>query len=212
MPIGNALSFAAAVFLLTLVPGPSVMFVISRAVTLGRRAALSTVLGNSLGLLSQGVLVAVGLGTLVTDSIAVFTTIKLAGAAYLVWLGIQSIRHRHELAHGLDDPAAPTLTRSGIVRQGFLVGITNPKAAVFYSAMLPQFVERDAGRVPGQMLILVVIAFCVSLVSDSVWGMAAAAARGWFARRPARLSKVVAGGGVAIVGLGITAAATGRSS
>ena len=136
VPTGSLLAFAVTAFALIVVPGPSVLFVISRGVALGGRAALATVFGNAAGAYSQVVVVALGLGALIERSAALFTAVKLVGAAYIVFLGVQAIRHRRKLSSVLEAATAPRGTRR-ILREGFVVGITNPKAAVFMAAVLP---------------------------------------------------------------------------
>jgi threonine/homoserine/homoserine lactone efflux protein len=197
--------------LVLVVPGPSVLFTVGRAVSYGRRAAVATVAGNSLGIAVQVLAVALGLGAVVAGSAAAFTTVKLVGAAYLAWLGWQSFRHRHQLAGLADDAAvraAVPLRR--MARDGLLVGLGNPKAAVFFVAVLPQFVEPHGLNPTVQMLVLglgfAVLGFC----SDSVWGLVAGTARAWLARNPRRLAAVGGAGGLAIVGLGVRLALSGR--
>jgi len=148
MPPGDhLLEFALTAFVLIVVPGPSVLFVVSRGVALGRRAALATVAGNTGGVFVQVVLVALGLGTLVERSETVFTVIKLVGAVYLVVLGVRMIRHRRPLAGLTDATQVPKGTRT-IVREGFIVGLTNPKAAVILTVVLPPFADPARGHVP----------------------------------------------------------------
>jgi threonine/homoserine/homoserine lactone efflux protein len=125
-PRDHLLEFVVTAFVLIVIPGPSVLFVVSRGVALGRRAALATVAGNTGGVLVQVILVALGLGALVERSQAVFTVIKLAGAVYLVVLGVRMIRHRKPLAELTDATRVPRGTRT-IVREGFFVGLTNPR-------------------------------------------------------------------------------------
>jgi threonine/homoserine/homoserine lactone efflux protein len=155
--------------------------------------------------------VALGVGTLVERSAALFTAVRLAGAAYLVWLGVQAFRHRHLLADVLDSAAAP---RSDLraAWEGLVVGVTNPKAVILFAAILPQFVDRSAGHVPLQMLILSAISVVIGLVSDSCWALAASTVRSWFARSPRRLGLVGGTGGLAMIGLGLTLALTGRKN
>ena len=148
MPPGDhLLEFALTAFVLIVVPGPSVLFVVSRGVALGRRAALATVAGNTGGVFVQVVLVALGLGALVERSETVFTVIKLVGALYLVVLGVRMIRHRRPLAGLTDATQVPKGTRT-IVREGFIVGLTNPKAAVILTVVLPPFADPARGHVP----------------------------------------------------------------
>ena len=161
VPAHELLAFAAAAFVLIVIPGPSVVFVIGRALAYGRSVALATVAGNSLGLFVVMVLVSLGLGALVAESAAVFTVVKVVGAAYLVWLGVQALRHGRSLH--VDDPDAvrATLPWPVAVRQGFVVGVANPKAFMIFAAVLPQFVTPAAGRIPAQMLLLGLLAVLI---------------------------------------------------
>jgi threonine/homoserine/homoserine lactone efflux protein len=202
-------AFAAASFVLIVIPGPSVLFVIGRALALGRRAALASVVGNGLGIYVVAVLVAFGLGNVVQRSELAFVVIKTIGAAYLVWLGVQAIRHRHDLAAAFGASAAP-ITHWRAARQGFLVGFANPKALIIFGAVLPQFVDRTEGHVSEQMLLLAAVAFGIALISDSMWALGASGFRTWFARSPRRLAVVGGAGGLAMIGVGVTVAATGR--
>jgi threonine/homoserine/homoserine lactone efflux protein len=201
-------AFAAAALVLIVIPGPGVLFVIGRALAHGRRTALLSVAGHAAGNWVVAVCVALGVGTVVERSAAVFTAVRLAGAAYLVWLGIQAFRHRNALAEVLDSAAPRGDVRAA--REGLVVGVTNPKAVILFAAVLPQFVDRAAGRVPVQMLILSAIVIMIGLVSDSCWGLAASIVRSWFARSPRRLGLVGGAGGLAMIGLGLTLALTGR--
>ena len=210
MPPSNSIAaFAALSFALIVVPGPSVMFVIARAVSLGRRAALLTVPGNATGIFLQVVSVAVGLGALVERSVVVFTAIKLAGAAYLMWLGLQAIRHRSELAKALDVTESIEPKRS-VLLDGLVVGVANPKSIVFFSAILRQFVEPAGAPAGVQMVVLGLVFVVVALASDAVWGISAGTAGQWFASSPRRLGRLGAAGGVAMIGLGAQLAITGR--
>lgn len=208
---GNLTAFAAAAFVLIAIPGPSVLFIIGRALSLGRAPAIASVVGNALGVYLVAVLVAFGLGSVVQRSELAFLVVKLAGAGYLVWLGVQAIRHRDGLKAALaatTTATAPTWWRA--VRQGFVVGVANPKALIMFGAVLPQFVDRTAGDVPGQMLLLALVAFGIALVMDSLWALTASGVRGWFARDPRRLAVVGGAGGLAMITVGVTVAATGR--
>ncbi len=209
VPASKLVEFALAAFVLIAVPGPSVLFVISRGVVLGRRAALATACGNCAGVYIQVVAVALGVGVLLERSVALFTTIKLAGAAYLVWLGVRTFRKRRSLAAALDSPVAPRGGRR-ILREGFVVGLTNPKAAVFFAAILPQFADPSRGHVPLQMLALGLVFVAIALVCDSAWGLAAGTARERLTGSPRRLSAIGAAGGIVMVGLGVGLALTGR--
>jgi threonine/homoserine/homoserine lactone efflux protein len=208
--VSDLLVFALTAFILIVVPGPSVLFTVGRALTVGRRGALLTVLGNAGGLYVQVLAVAFGVGAVIEASAVVYTVLKYAGAAYLVYLGVQAIRRRRWLAAAGDALAAPTQTRR-VLREGFVVGVTNPKMIVFLTAALPQFVDRSAGQVPLQMLFLGVLVALIAVVSDSVWAFAAGTARLWFARSPRRIEALGAMGGVAMIGVGVALAPAGDS-
>ena len=194
-------AFLIASILFIQVPGPSLLFTIGRALTVGRREALLSVLGNALGLIAQVACVAVGLGAIVAASATAYTAVKIAGAAYVIWLGVQAIRHRSDARLAMHS-AAP-LRRGHPVRIGFTVGATNPKTIVFFVAFLPQFTD-PTGPVALQTLLLGLVFGVLAVASDSIWALAAGAARTWFARRPQRLDALSAGGGTMMIGLGAT--------
>jgi threonine/homoserine/homoserine lactone efflux protein len=202
-------SFSVAAFILIVVPGPSVLFVVSRGVALGRRAAVVTALGNAVGIFLQVVAVALGVGAVIERSVALLSAIRLLGAAYLVYLGVQALRHRRTLASVLDAGAAAP-ERRGLALEGFVVGVSNPKWIVFFTAILPQFIDPSGAPVALQMLALGAIAVAIAVVSDSVWGMVAGTARSWLARSPRRLEALGGAGGLTMIGLGVRLAATGR--
>jgi threonine/homoserine/homoserine lactone efflux protein len=208
LPTRHLLAFAVLSYLLILAPGPNVLFVVSRSLQLGRASGIAAVVGGQTGVYAQVIAVAFGVGALVQRSVAVFTVIKLAGAAYLVVLGVQAIRHRKSLAAILADRAVPAST-SQMLRDGFVVGITNPKAIVFFAAVLPQFADRPAGHVPLQLLLLGLIFVAIALVSDSMWAVAAGTARTWFTKSPRRLEAVGGASGLAMIGIGATLALSG---
>lgn len=213
VPSGRLAAFAAVAFVIIVIPGPSVLFVVGRALAHGRRVALASVLGNEAGSLVLVVLVAAGVGPLVERSTLIFTTLKLAGAAYLVFLGARAFlqRRRHALAELAGPPGAPRGWARAVL-QGFLVGVSNPKTAVFFAAILPQFVVRSRGDVPAQMLLLGAVFALIATISDGAWSLVASGARGWFGRSPRRLELVGGTGGLAMIGLGITVAVTGQKS
>jgi threonine/homoserine/homoserine lactone efflux protein len=206
--ISQALTFGLASLLIIVIPGPSVLFVVGRALAYGRRTALVSVVGNEVGALVVACAVAFGVGAVVERSVLVFTLIKLGGAAYLIFLGVRALVRSGAHA-GLQGAAAERGGwRAGL--DGFLVGVANPKTAVFFAAVLPQFVDRQRGDVSGQMLVLGLIFVLIALVCDSTWSLAASGARVWFGRSPRRLRLLGGTGGLAMIGLGIGIAATGR--
>jgi threonine/homoserine/homoserine lactone efflux protein len=194
-------AFLVASILFIQVPGPSLLFTIGRALTVGRREALLSVVGNAIGLVAQVVLVAIGLGAVVAASATAYTAIKVLGAAYVVWLGIQAIRHRADARLAMEN-AAP-VRRGHPVRIGFTVGATNPKTIVFFVAFLPQFTD-PTGPVAVQTVVLGLVFGLMAVASDGAWAIAAGKARDWFARRPSRLDALSAAGGTMMVGLGAT--------
>ena len=210
-------TFMVASFLFIQVPGPSLLFTIGRALTVGRRDALLSVLGNSLGLVAQVAGVALGLGALVAASASAYTALKLVGAAYVVYLGVQAIRHRADARLAMeatDSGAVPLRSRTSALSSvwtGFMVGATNPKSIVFFVAFLPQFVS-DSGPAAPQLLLLGLIFGAMAICSDTCWALAASRARDWFARKPKRLDNLGVAGGVMMVGLGAGLATTGNAS
>jgi len=207
----HVLAFAAVVSVLIAIPGPSVLFTISRALTVGRRAALLTVVGNELGLCVQVVAVAFGVGAVVQRSAQVITVVKLAGAVYLVFLGGQAIRHRRSLAEALAARVTPVRPLRAI-RDGFAVGVANPKTIVFFVVGLPEFTTTAPGHlpVPAQMLILGALFPVIALVLDGAWAAIAGTARQWLVGSPRRLGLIGGAGGLVMIGLGVSIVATGR--
>jgi threonine/homoserine/homoserine lactone efflux protein len=206
---GHLVAFAVASFVLIVIPGPSVLFVVGRALAHGRRTALASVVGNAVGVYLVAASVAFGLGAVVQRSVVVFSVVKVVGACYLMWLGVQAIRHRRGLASTVDGATAPRSAWRA-AREGFAVGVANPKAFILFAAILPQFIDRSAGDVPGQMLVLGLVSFVIALISDSLWALAASTVRSWFAHSPRRLSMVGGAGGLAMIGMGVTVAVTGQ--
>jgi threonine/homoserine/homoserine lactone efflux protein len=201
VPPENLLAFTLASIVLIVIPGPSVLFTIGRALALGRMGGLLSVLGNALGLLPVVGLVALGVGVVVAQSVVLFTIVKVVGAGYLIYLGIQAIRHRYRAADQAGGAVAPRSAWRQL-GEGFLVGITNPKTIAFFVAVLPQFVDLSAGAVPLQMIQLGLVFFAIALVSDGIWALVAASARSWFGRSPKRIARLSATGGGLMIGLG----------
>ena len=201
VPLENLAAFLVASVVLILIPGPSVLFVIGRTLALGRLGGLISVLGNALGMVPLVAAVALGVGALVAQSVVVFTVIKFAGALYLVYLGIQAIRHRNRTAEAAMSGALPR-SHWRHLGEGFVVGITNPKTIAFFVAVLPQFVDLESGSVPLQMIELGLVFFVIALMSDAVWALAAAGARTWFGKSPKRIAALSATGGGLMIGLG----------
>jgi threonine/homoserine/homoserine lactone efflux protein len=209
--VDQMLTFGLAAFIIIVIPGPSVVFTVGRALAYGRGVALATVVGNTIGLVTIVALVALGLGVVVQESIVVFTVLKLAGAAYLVWLGVEAVRRRKEFlaADGLRVTGAMTWRRA--IRQGYVVGASNPKGYMMLAAVLPQFVDRGEGHLQLQMLLLGLLATTIGLLSDSVWALIASQLRLWFNGSPGRGAAMGTIGGVSMIGLGVGLAVTGES-
>lgn len=213
LPRDHLPEFLLTVYVLILIPGPSVLFVVSRGVALGRRAAFATAVGNESGFALQLVLVSIGVGSLVARSDAMFTTLKLLGAGYLVFLGVRNIRDRKRLA-ALFTPAvrvAPKPLRR-IMHEGFFVGATNPKGVIIFTAVVPQFIDRSRGHVTLQIASLGAICIAIAFLSDTAWALASGTAREWLGRSSRRLEWMTAGGGVTLIALGFGLALTSRRS
>ena len=184
---GDLVGFVIASMAIIVVPGPSVLFTLARGVAWGRAVAVLTVLGNSLGTLVLSAVIAVGLGPLLERSKPFSIGLQILGGCYLLWLGVEALRHRHAHARAMTEREEQRPARVHVVRQGFTVGILNPKSLVFFAAVFPHFVERSRGNVTLQLLVMggvfSVLAFC----SDSTWGLIAGTAREWLARSSSRL-------------------------
>ena len=196
--------YIVAAMVIILAPGPSVLFVIARAIAWGRKTAVFTVAGNVTGAFALSTLVAIGLGPILQKSDLAYAAIQWGGGLYLVYLGIDAIRHRRVHAEDMRNQGdiAPGVARS--MRDGFWVGALNPKGLVFYAAILPQFVDRDKGHVALQLIFLGAIFSILAFISDGSWGLLAGTARQWLATDPKRLEKLRATGGSVMIILGIS--------
>jgi threonine/homoserine/homoserine lactone efflux protein len=185
-----------------LAPGPSVLFVIARAIAWGRKTAVFTVAGNVTGAFVLSTFVAFGLGPILQNSDLAYIAIQWGGGLYLVYLGIDAIRHRTTHAADMRNQGevAPSVRRS--MRDGFWVGALNPKGLVFYAAVLPQFIDRERGHITSQLIVLGAIFSILAFISDGSWGLLAGTARQWLATDPKRLEKLRATGGTIMIILG----------
>ena len=195
--------YVAASSLIILAPGPSVLFTIARAISWGRAVAMATVLGNALGMFTISIFVAVGLGPILQRYHAVYVGVQWLGAFYLVYLGIEAVRHSKEHAEAMTDTSEGRPSLGKTIRQGYLVGVLNPKSLVFFAAILPQFTDREQGHLTSQLLLLGAIFCAICFVSDGAWGVIAGTIRQWLASDPSRLIRLRAGGGFVMMGLGI---------
>ena len=194
--------YIIAAMIIILAPGPSVLFVIARAIAWGRKVAVVTVAGNVTGAFVLSSLVAFGLGPILQRSDLAFVAVQWGGGLYLVYLGIDAIRKRKVHAADMTNqgPVEPTVFQS--IRDGFMVGVLNPKGLVFYAAVLPQFIDRDRGSVTGQLLFLGALFSVLAFFSDGSWGLLAGTARAWLAGDASRLEKLRATGGCVMILLG----------
>jgi threonine/homoserine/homoserine lactone efflux protein len=203
MPAASTLLlFAVASLALLAVPGPAVIYLVTRSVTQGRAAGLVSVLGVETGTFAYAIAAAAGLTGLVAASETGFTIVRFAGAAYLVYLGVRRLLERGDVAAVA--PAAP----SRLFLRGLLVQLLNPKIAVFFLAFLPQFVDPDRGSVVAQSLILGTLFTVLAILGDSAYVLAADAVSGRL-RRGRGLRRLARVSGGVYIGLGVTAALSG---
>ena len=196
------IEYIIAAMIIILAPGPSVLFIIARAIAWGRKVAVITVAGNVTGAFVLSSLVAFGSGPILQRSDLAFVAVQWLGGLYLVYLGIDAIRKRKVHAADMTNqgPVEPTVFQS--IRDGFMVGVLNPKGLVFYAAVLPQFIDRDRGGVTGQLLFLGALFSVLAFFSDGGWGLLAGTARAWLAGDAGRLEKLRATGGCVMILLG----------
>jgi threonine/homoserine/homoserine lactone efflux protein len=201
--------FSLAALALIVVPGPAVLYIVAQSIDGGRAAGLLSALGVAVGGLVHVTAAAIGLSALVVSSAAAFTVVKLVGAAYLVGLGLYTLLRRREVTEEVAS-SGRRLRRS--FAQGVVVNVLNPKTALFFLAFLPQFVDRDAGSVAAQLLVLGLVFVVLAVVSDSVWALAAGTVstrlRG--SRRFLAVQRYVSGS--VFVGLGALTAAARKGS
>ncbi len=194
--------YLVAAMIIILAPGPSVLFVIARAIAWGRATAVLTVLGNVTGSFVLSSLVALGIGPILQKYHLAYVAVQWGGGLYLMYLGVDAIRKRAVHASDMTNqgPVGPTPLRS--IRDGFWVGVLNPKAIVFFAAVLPQFVDIKGDHVTKQLLFLG-LTFCVlAFFSDGMWGVLAGTAREWLAKSNTRLEKLRGTGGTVMICLG----------
>ena len=196
--------YIIAAMIIILAPGPSVLFVIARAIAWGRKVAVVTVAGNVTGAFVLSSLVAFGLGPVLQSSDLAFAAVQWGGGLYLMYLGIDAIRKRRVHAADMTNQGSiePRVFQS--IRDGFMVGVLNPKGLVFYAAVLPQFIDRDRGNVTSQLLFLGALFSILAFFSDGSWGLLAGTARAWLAGDASRLEKLRGTGGCVMVVLGLT--------
>jgi len=195
--------YLIATVLIILAPGPSVLFTIARAIAWGRVAAIATVIGNAFGMFLVSVLVAFGLGPLLQSSKLFYNSIQWAGGAYLIYLGYAAIAASRVDAQGMQKTEGNKPSFFTSLKNGFWVGVLNPKSIVFFAAILPQFVDQDKNNVTAQLLLLGAIFATIALISDGSYGLLAGTVRSWLAGDVKRLIFMRRFGGVVMIGLGL---------
>ena len=195
--------YLIATILIILAPGPSVLFTIARAVAWGRVAAIATVIGNAFGMFLVSVLVAFGLGPLLQSSKLFYNSIQWAGGAYLIYLGFSAIAASRVDAQGMQKTEGSKPSFFTSLKNGFWVGVLNPKSIVFFAAILPQFVDQEKNNVTAQLLLLGAIFATIALISDGSYGLLAGTVRSWLAGDVKRLIFMRRFGGVVMIGLGL---------
>jgi threonine/homoserine/homoserine lactone efflux protein len=205
----SVLVFVSAALLLLLIPGPAVFYIVGRSIGHGRGAGLVSALGIGVGSLVHTAAAAIGLSALLTSSAIAFAAVKYVGAGYLVYLGIQKLRREEPFELSAD---APRVRLSSIFAQGIVVNVLNPKAALFFFAFLPQFVDASRGHVAAQILFLGVLFATFGVTSDSLWAVFAGTVASRLRRNPRwmRAQRYVSGG--MLISLGVATAFAGSSS
>lgn len=196
----NLVGFTLLALVIILVPGPSVIFAIGRALILGTKAAVTSVFGNALGVGVQIVVVAFGLGALIQQFDQLFFAVKVFGAGMITYLGIKAFLSRADLDLSLEGKAE---SGKNVFRQSVLVGLTNAKTFVFFIAALPAFTSPELGNPIIQMLLMGLIFTIIGVSSDSVYAVAAGTARKWLASSTKRIANFRGAGGIALTALGL---------
>lgn len=204
IPIPSRLwEYLIATILIILAPGPSVLFTIARAIAWGRLAAIATVIGNAAGMFLVSVLVALGIGPLLQRSEILYNGIQWAGGTYLIYLGYAAIAASKVDAADMQKTVGGKPSFFTSVRNGFWVGVLNPKSVVFFAAILPQFIDQEKNNVTAQFLLLGAIFALIALISDGSYGLLAGTIRQWLAGDVKRLIFMRLTGGVVMIALGI---------
>lgn len=195
--------YLIAAMVIILAPGPSVLFVIARAIAWGKATSILTVLGNVSGSFVLSTLVALGIGPILQKYHLAYVAVQWGGGLYLIYLGVDAIRKRalHATDMTNQGPIGPTSLQS--IRDGFWVGALNPKAIVFFAAVLPQFVDIEGDSVTAQLIFLGLTFCALAFFSDGAWGLLAGTARTWLAKSNTRLEKLRAFGGSIMIILGL---------
>jgi threonine/homoserine/homoserine lactone efflux protein len=197
--------FCLTALALLVIPGPAVLYVVVQGAEQGRRAGLASVGGIHVGTLVHVFAATVGLSALIVASALAFDTVKYAGAVYLIYVGIRKLLGRDD--RSLESAEQRVSYRRAFVR-GAVVNVLNPKTALFFLALLPQFVDTDRGGVWSQALVLGLLFVALGLVTDSLYALAAGTVSGFLRRRRRGMRH---GSGLVFVGLGAVAALAKRN-
>jgi threonine/homoserine/homoserine lactone efflux protein len=195
--------YLVAAIVIILAPGPSVLFAIARAISWGRTTAIATVAGNAFGMFTLSVLVAFGLGPILQRSELAFISVQILGGLYLIYLGIDAIRHSRIQAEDMLNQGDIRPSNLKSFRDGFWVGALNPKGLVFFAAILPQFLDRDGSNLTAQLLFMGATFALLAFIGDGTWGLLAGTVRNWMANTPSRLVLLRKFGGVVMILLGV---------
>ncbi|MGI8964296.1 MAG: LysE family translocator [Thermomicrobiales bacterium] len=208
--IPTLLTFAVAATLLIIVPGPNVIYIITRGIDQGRRAAIASAAGVEAGMLFHIGAAVLGLSALVASSELVFNIVKYAGAAYLIWMGIANLRAGPA---NLEPPDFGHRARySKLFTQGLIVNVLNPKVGLFFVAFLPQFMDPGRGGSTAQILVLGGVFVAIAVVSDLIYAFASGSIGRWLNARESIARQRDRFAGVVYIVLGAVAAVSGSSS
>ncbi|MEV0967487.1 LysE family translocator [Microtetraspora glauca] len=201
--------FAAATMAILIVPGPAVVYIVTRSVAQGRSAGLVSVLGVHAGSVVHVAAAALGISALLAASATAFTIVKYVGAAYLVWLGVRKLMSR---APEGEAPELLQASRTRLFTEGFVVNVLNPKTAIFFLAFLPQFTDPSRGPIAPQIVLFGVVWIVLGMASDGTYALLSSALAGRLRRSARARRRLDVGSGVVYLGLGAVAALAGESA
>jgi threonine/homoserine/homoserine lactone efflux protein len=208
LPSSNdLLLFVTTAVILLVIPGPAVLYVLTRSIDQGRKAGLASCSGIATGSLVHVLAATLGLSALLLSSAVAYSLVKYAGAAYLIYLGFKKLRERP--AMDVEAKHVPPLPLRRVYAQGVLVEALNPKVAIFFFAFLPQFVNPARGHVSLQFFALGMLFTFMGFTTDSVWALTAGSAAGWLRRNRTFIRNERYVSGTVYLGLGMATAVTG---
>lgn len=195
--------YVAAAMVIILAPGPSVLFVVARAIAWGRSTAVATVAGNVIGAFTLSIVVAVGLGPLLQRSHLFYIVVQILGGLYLMYMGYDAIKHSSMHAEDMTNQGDVRPGKWKSMRDGFWVGSLNPKGMVFFAAILPAFTDEKKGHITSQLILMGAIFSILAFFSDGAWGVLAGTIRNWLATEMKRLVRMRIAGGCVMILLGL---------